>query len=289
MRSLKVERNYLMPIELRLQGTHITFEQSDVMMGDSRLALLADVDKVVTIEPRSHARIPTPIAFTGDGKTIALIEMHAGRLSHALGQEDEALSVQGEYFLPGQGGEAIVHVDVINETGATLLIRPNTRLGILTFINLGSENEDVAPVADTAGVPLKATFEPLFISARDRPAYASDGSSIEIRADLAMEATVEAGATMVFTTGLSIDVPAGYEAQLRPNALLPMTVSVENRPISSVAEHLVTIALKNSGDEPIAVKPGQAIAQLVVTPVTRPTLIFTAAERQGENRLGTGR
>src|SRR3546814_15465713 len=68
---------------------------SDVCSSD----LLADVQEVVTIGPRSHARIATPISFAGDGKTIALIDMHCGKLSHALGKFDDAISCRGEYFI----------------------------------------------------------------------------------------------------------------------------------------------------------------------------------------------
>src|SRR3546814_5941924 len=74
-------------------------QPDDVLLGENQLALLADVQEVVTIGLRSHARIATPISFAGDGKTIALIDMHCGKLSHALGKFDAAISCRGEYFL----------------------------------------------------------------------------------------------------------------------------------------------------------------------------------------------
>src|SRR3546814_19168251 len=111
---------------------------SDVCSSD----LLADVQEVVTIGPRSHARIATPISFAGDGKTIALIDMHCGKLSHALGKFDDAISCRGEYFLAPIDQHVQVDVDVINETDAIVLIRPGTRIGILTFININNETTD---------------------------------------------------------------------------------------------------------------------------------------------------
>src|SRR3546814_6268870 len=76
-----------MTIQLKLSALHFPMQPDDVLLGENQLALLADVQEVVTFGPRSHARIATPISFAGDGKTIALIDMHCGKLSHARSAE----------------------------------------------------------------------------------------------------------------------------------------------------------------------------------------------------------
>src|SRR3546814_12125893 len=125
-----------MTIQLKLSALHFPMQPDDVLLGENQLALLADVQEVVTIGPRSHARIATPISFAGDGKTIALIDMHCGKLSHALGKFDDAISCRGEYFIAPIDQLVQVDVDVINDTNAIVLIRPGTRHGILNFLHI---------------------------------------------------------------------------------------------------------------------------------------------------------
>src|SRR3546814_20558305 len=114
-------------------------QPDDVLLGENQLALLADVQEVVTIGPRSHARIATPISFAGDGKTIALIDMHCGKLSHALGKFDDAISCRGEYFLAPIDQPVQFAVDVINETADIVLTRHGTRIDNPKFIPLNTK------------------------------------------------------------------------------------------------------------------------------------------------------
>src|SRR3546814_13169869 len=119
-----------MTIQLKLSALHFPMQPDDVLLGENQLALLADVQEVVTIGPRSHARNATPISFAGDGKTIALIDMHCGKPSHALGKFEDEISCRGVYFLAPIDQHVQVVVDVIKETDDLLLIRPRTRSGI---------------------------------------------------------------------------------------------------------------------------------------------------------------
>src|SRR3546814_3252302 len=78
--------------------------------------------------------------------------MHCGKLSHALGKFDDAISCRGEYFLAPIDQHVQVDVDVINETDAIVLIRPGTRIGILNFININNETADAPLLQDEYGI-----------------------------------------------------------------------------------------------------------------------------------------
>jgi len=78
-------------------------------------------------------------------------------------------------------------------------------------------------------------------------------------------------------TGLVIELPAGYEAQVRPRSGLALRhgVTVLNAPgtIDSDYRGELQVLLVNLGSEPFAVARGSRIAQMVVAPVTTVTLI----------------
>ena len=74
-------------------------------------------------------------------------------------------------------------------------------------------------------------------------------------------------------TGLVIQLPAGYEAQVRPRSGLALKhgVTVLNAPGTVDADYRgeVQVLLVNLGAEPFTIPRGARIAQLVVAPVTR--------------------
>jgi dUTP pyrophosphatase len=74
-------------------------------------------------------------------------------------------------------------------------------------------------------------------------------------------------------TGLSIALPAGHEAQVRPRSGLAVKfgISVVNAPgtIDEDYRGEVKVALINLGAEPFTIEKGMRIAQLVVAPVTQ--------------------
>src|SRR3546814_16654703 len=92
--------------------------------------------------------------------------MHCGKLSHALGKFDDAISCRGEYFLAPIDQHVQVDVDVINETDAIVLIRPGTRIGILNFININNETADAPLLQDEYGI--FAEFNPVHVNPADR-------------------------------------------------------------------------------------------------------------------------
>ena len=74
-------------------------------------------------------------------------------------------------------------------------------------------------------------------------------------------------------TGISIALPAGYEAQIRPRSGLALKhgVTLLNSPGTIDADYRgeIGVILINHGTAPFAVARGDRIAQLVVAPVSR--------------------
>jgi dUTP pyrophosphatase len=132
------------------------------------------------------------------------------------------------------------------------------------------------------------------------PAYESEGASgMDLLAAVpAGEGIVLApGSRALIATGLAIELPKGFEAQIRPRSGLALAdgVTVLNSPGTIDADYRgeIGVILINFGDKPFVVRRGARIAQLVVCCVERVALI--ASERltssvRGSNGFGsTGR
>lgn len=106
------------------------------------------------------------------------------------------------------------------------------------------------------------------------PAYATSGSAgMDLHAALEMPLVLSPGERALVPTGISIALPAGYEAQVRPRSGLALRhgLSMVNAPgtIDSDYRGVIGAILVNLGTEPIEIKRGERIAQLVVAPVAR--------------------
>ena len=82
---------------------------------------------------------------------------------------------------------------------------------------------------------------------------------------------LEPGARALIPTGFALELPPGYEAQLRPRSGLALKsgVTVLNSPGTVDADYRgeVKVLLVNLGSEPFTVRRGERIAQLVVARV----------------------
>jgi dUTP pyrophosphatase len=91
-------------------------------------------------------------------------------------------------------------------------------------------------------------------------------------------------------TGLALQLPVGYEAQVRPRSGLAFKhgVTVLNAPGTIDADYRgeIKVLLINHGAEPFRITRGMRIAQLVVAPVTAVTLVEHKA--LGESARGAG-
>jgi dUTP pyrophosphatase len=108
------------------------------------------------------------------------------------------------------------------------------------------------------------------------PSYQSEGAAgFDLLAAIAphSQLVLEPRARDLVPTGLIIELPAGFEAQVRPRSGLALNhgVTVLNAPgtIDSDYRGEVKVLLVNLGSEPFVIERGMRIAQLVIAPVTR--------------------
>jgi dUTP pyrophosphatase len=105
------------------------------------------------------------------------------------------------------------------------------------------------------------------------PAAASQGSAgLDLRAAVAEELTLQPGERLLVPTGLVLELPPGWEGQVRPRSGLAVRhgIGLLNSPgtIDSDYRGEVRVLLVHHGTEPFMVRRGDRIAQLVVAPVT---------------------
>ncbi|WP_243517706.1 MULTISPECIES: dUTP diphosphatase [unclassified Candidatus Cardinium] len=102
------------------------------------------------------------------------------------------------------------------------------------------------------------------------PAYATLGASgMDLRAFIPFPISLPVGQRVLISTGISIALPQGYEAQVRPRSGLALHhgITVLNSPGTIDADYRGTIKvlLINLSDQPFMVQDGDRIAQLVVS------------------------
>ena len=89
--------------------------------------------------------------------------------------------------------------------------------------------------------------------------------------------TLQPGRYALVPTGLSIALPEGYEAQVRPRSGLAAKhgVTVLNAPGTIDADYRgeIGVLLINHGAEPFTIRRGERIAQMVIAPVARAELV----------------
>lgn len=110
------------------------------------------------------------------------------------------------------------------------------------------------------------------------PGYATSGSAgIDLMAAVDSETVVRPGERKLISTGIRLAIPEGYEGQVRPRSGLALRhgISMVNAPgtIDSDYRGVVQIILINHGQEPFTIQRGDRIAQLIITPVLRATLV----------------
>jgi dUTP pyrophosphatase len=101
------------------------------------------------------------------------------------------------------------------------------------------------------------------------PAYETNGSSgMDIRAWNEEEIILKPGDIRLVPTGISISIPPGYEAQIRPRSGLALKygIGMVNSPgtIDSDYRGEIGIIMINYGRDPFTVRRGDRIAQMVV-------------------------
>ncbi|RLJ00946.1 MAG: dUTP diphosphatase [Candidatus Aenigmatarchaeota archaeon] len=113
-------------------------------------------------------------------------------------------------------------------------------------------------------------------SAKDLPvpSYATSGSSgVDLYADVENDLVLAPGDIKLVSCGIYINLPEGYEAQIRPRSGLALKhgISLVNTAgtIDSDYRGLISLILVNFGREDYLIKRGQRLAQMTIHEVTR--------------------
>ncbi len=106
------------------------------------------------------------------------------------------------------------------------------------------------------------------------PSYQSDSSSgLDIRAAVHNAITLKPGEIKLIPTGLSISLPKGYEAQIRPRSGLALRhgLGLVNSPgtIDAVYRGEIGVIAINWGKKSFTIMRGDRIAQVVINKVSR--------------------
>lgn len=286
-----------MDINLQIQGRHITFEREHVFIAKDELQLLADIEKPILIQEGEYARIPTPITIGGGRRAVMAVAFVAAGL-----QGDSYEEGRGQFFVPPQDGEMTIEVDVINRTGGILTIQPCVGLGVLSFRAIQMEggavsetddaDDDETHVAETIGaLPMRAVYRPEFIDAAITPQYETAGAAaFDLRADLEAAVVLAPGERSGIATGLAMEIPDGFEGQIRPRSGLALRhgISVTNSPATIDSDYRgeIKVVLHNLGQEPYTVEPGARIAQMLIAPVARAVVEYV--DSLDETARGSG-
>ena len=123
------------------------------------------------------------------------------------------------------------------------------------------------------------------------PAYMTAGAAgMDLSSAEEAPVTIGAGERVAVATGLALELPEGFEGQVRPRSGLARKhgVTLTNAPgtIDSDYRGEVTVLLVNLGREAHTIAPGDRIAQLVIAPVTRATLV--EASDLSDTKRGAG-
>jgi len=110
------------------------------------------------------------------------------------------------------------------------------------------------------------------------PAYETAGSAgMDVRAAVDAPLTLAPGAIALVPTGLTIEVPPGFEMQVRPRSGLAAKhgITLPNSPATIDSDYRgeVRVIMQNLGGEPFVIERGMRIAQFVLQRVPRVTWV----------------
>ncbi len=123
------------------------------------------------------------------------------------------------------------------------------------------------------------------------PAYETmQSAGMDLRADLQAAISLAPGERALIPTGLYIEIPEGYEGQVRPRSGLALKrgLTVLNAPGTIDADYRgeVGVILVNLSQQEQIVEKGERIAQLLFAPVTRGEWVEVEALRDTERGSG---
>ncbi len=102
-------------------------------------------------------------------------------------------------------------------------------------------------------------------------------SGMDLSADVPHDVVIHPGEIKLISTGVSVSIPEGYEAQIRPRSGLALKhgITLVNTPgtIDSDYRGAVKLILTNVGKEPYAIKRGTRLAQMVIQEVIQADVV----------------
>lgn len=123
------------------------------------------------------------------------------------------------------------------------------------------------------------------------PAYATEHSAgMDVRAFLESPVTLMPLQRALIPTGLRIELPSGYECQLRPRSGLALKhgITLVNTPgtVDSDYRGEIGVILINLSDQPFVINDGERICQMVITRHSQAT--WVQVNELGETERGDG-
>jgi dUTP pyrophosphatase len=123
------------------------------------------------------------------------------------------------------------------------------------------------------------------------PAYeTAHAAGMDLRANLTEAVTLNPMQRTLIPTGLFMELPVGYEAQIRPRSGLAFKhgLTVLNSPGTIDADYRgeIKVLLINLGGEPFVIQEGERIAQMIIA--KHETAEWTIVETLGETTRGAG-
>lgn len=123
------------------------------------------------------------------------------------------------------------------------------------------------------------------------PRYQTElAAGLDLCAAIDAPVVLQPGQRALIDTGLSIALPSGYEAQVRPRSGLALKsgISLVNSPGTIDADYRgpLGVIVINHGQEPVRIASGDRIAQMVIAPVVQAELVEVDA--LDETQRGAG-
>jgi dUTP diphosphatase len=123
------------------------------------------------------------------------------------------------------------------------------------------------------------------------PSYATEASAgMDLRANLTESISIQPLERKLVPTGLFMELPMGYEAQIRPRSGLAFKhgITVVNAPGTIDADYRgeIKVALINLSQEVFVIEPGERIAQMVIA--RHETIEWSEVEELSDSSRGVG-
>ena len=124
-----------------------------------------------------------------------------------------------------------------------------------------------------------------------KPVYSSlEAAGADLKAAIENAVVIKPGERNLIPTGIKLEIPEGYEGQIRPRSGLAIKhgISALNSPgtIDSDYRGEICVILINHGSEDFVVNPGDRIAQLVIAPVIKAEFEYKNELKSSERGRG---